>query len=167
MRLSRNLPAWIYTLSLHDALPISPPFLFSCPSFLSLECSITSSGCPPFSPPPCTVPKSLKVKEEGCFFLHLASICFWRLHSSFFLSSQTEWPKLVSWPIWYPGKQLTSTQVKRGQRSCRRSLATGICILSRYLLTVLRATLKPFSLNLSVRTWSLKGFSLSSLSMIF
>src|SRR5690625_6531819 len=65
MRLSRNLPAWIYTLSLHDALPISPPFLFSCPSFLSLECSITWSGFPPFSPPPCTVPKSLKVKEEG------------------------------------------------------------------------------------------------------
>src|SRR5690625_2720644 len=145
----------------------SPPFLFIFPSFLSLECSITWPSFPPFPPPPCTVPQSFKVKQEGCVFLHSASICFCLLYSSFFLSSQTEWPKLVIWPIWYPGKQLTSTQVKRGQMSCLRSLATGICILSRYLLTVLRATLKPFSLNLSVRTWSLKGFSLSSLSTIF
>src|SRR5690625_7000379 len=83
----------LFIFSCQPSSSPSPPFLFSFPSFLSLECSITWPGFPPFSPPPCTVPKSLKVKEEGCFFLHLASICFWRLYSSFFLSSQTEWPK--------------------------------------------------------------------------
>src|SRR5690625_7429605 len=80
----------LFIFSCQPSSSPSPPFLFSFPSFLSLECSITWPGFPPFSLPPCSVPISLKVKEEGSFFLHFAYFCFWWLFSFLFLFSLIE-----------------------------------------------------------------------------